>query len=1289
MPTREEELRIELRKRELQTELQQRSVGTPQPAQVPQPLHLPEIERLPDDTWLADRAKALKGGLLRTAAAVPGRLAGAMSAAKATSGLSPYSVVAEQVIGEQTTGDIKALRARAKDLYVKAEKVESTRGPRGPVGWIADLALGTLPQMGAATLASAVGGPVGTVAVAGGIGGEEVYQSLRAMDVPEDEAEAGAWVTAPVIGLLEKLQLDEVLKVSNKAALKELVTAARQKAFKSLAKAGGKIGVNELIHAGTGGLQEALQEATAIGAEVTLARDFDLKSDFLRVAGAFAAGSVLEEGFRAGRAGAQGVRGVVGETTRQRDVETAQRASEKQVFRPPSMTEGDTSTANVAEIKPRMTVMGEVGRETAAAAAGETAGAPVKTPTIEAASEPPAKTGRIIPDRPPELTEPLGLLTVPISELSTTELEKRVNKASPYHRWYKMELDLRQQEATIQQTPTPTGGAPTIEAASEPPLVVPEGTDVPDDRPKMAMRNADMETRAQWMGLPPVPEQLPKGSIDNSRQAAIDGGYVESAMALAGSIIDDPRPVSDVEEQGMNIQAELFETEHAQLAEELVTLDAGNVRHRQVADRMGELESRFAVLHKALRWTGTYLSHAMSIRKGQLGDNTKPLNVIGRAKRNAGGDLKPGVQERLTKDSTRLRKKTERAKQSERRGKRAAAKKRIAKLSKLGKLAKMSVEEKDAQLQDLLNRERTDLVIHDIIMNIASRMEDPSLIEVNREAVKVLPELGNMSIEDAITSATARKVRNSTAMEMMLKALRREYRKAKNMRTNIKDVLYWMEQGRLPGSDQEIPEADDQVVARLREVLADLKEIQRKSNPAQQAKLEKKIAFLKGRLAAGDYSTNEEVDLYKPNRRTLELQYEAARLNNQLNQQIAKQKPTQWWKVVPQEALRTVMALKASFDLSAFGNQGGWALLAHPVRTARALPKTLRAMVSDQAAYEIQQEILNRPQSPYYFRDGLELTQASEAGEFTAREEEYRGVFAERIPLIGRGIKGSNRAFATTLNLIRADSYDALASTFASEGGPTEVEGRAIAEFVNMATGRGNIGGIERTVHAMNGIMWAPRRTISRFQMLFTLGGQIEWGAARQPGQWKRSFVHMRGSHQLRKELAKEIARYLGGLAVVYTLGMMAGGELETDFRSSDAWKIRFGNTRLDPLSGLAQTLTLTARLARQGRKLSDGTVQPLSAYHLERTGAQFMKNKLTPGLNIGWAVFTGDTAFDGPTSLPWVMRESVMPLAFDDILKAMEDQGIARGTALSMLGILGMGVQVYGDDTSGSGVSL
>ncbi|MCP4541692.1 MAG: hypothetical protein GY832_31555 [Chloroflexi bacterium] len=1168
----------------------------------------------PQGTLRGDLYHAIGRGGLKAVATVPGTLATLMEAG----GRAPGSWGNWGVPGtsEERAKTIRNLRRKARDIY-KLSEAEVLRAKRGGAGGVLVNLVGeSIPQFGMSAVAAMLGGPAAVVATSAAMGGEEVYQNLRDLGVDHDKANAARWVTAPIIGLVEKWQMKGILKLGNKKAVKELVSAARDRAFKKMARAGVDITFDEAMNATVDGLQEVIQEGVVVGAEIATGRELDLKEDLIRLGGAGVGGAIVGESLRGGASLARGGSSVLAEVEKQHDVGVSERMVVEQELQPP--TAGEPVQPTAPEIGP---------------------GGEGFTPTVTEGMPESPGVAEPAPEAPkPEIVAPVG--------------------SEP--------------------------GSSTADVVAEPPIVQPEGGEDPE-RPYMATRNADMETRSGWMGNPPVPEQIPAGTLQGRRQAAIDGGYDQRAPDIANDILNDPRPATSEETHGLDIRAEQLEGEHSQMAEQLDAMPEDDPNRDTVMRRMGELEEQHAVIAKVLRWAGTEWSAAGFARQHRLGDNGNVLNVIGRATKAAGKPLDADTKQGLHKKSRKLNRKRKRARAATQKDARNHMRRAMKQAG--SRYSKMSDVDKDAELADLLTREHTDLIIYKVMLNIASRMEGADLEAVTRKVLGYFPDLTAMTLTDAVVRATDRRAQNTDAMAEYLRAMRRRYRKVKGLRTDIDEVLYWMREGRMPDEAEPTPgEVPDKAVQYLENILRDLKAIQSKSEAAEQQRIERRIAFLKARLAAKDFDTTKRAKLNKPSRRTLQLQYEMARLDAEIAREINKQKPVSKLRHIAAETARTVMALKSSFDLSALGNQGGWVLLSHPIRALRTLPKALRAAASDKTAYETNQAIRNRPNAPYYFRDGLELTDASRAGNFTEKEELFRsnwiGAMADsKIPglrQIGRGVMASDRAFATTLNLLRADSYDSMAASFADEGGPTETEGRAIADFINMATGRGVArGGTKELMNRMNGIFWAPRRALSRFQMLATLGGQLEYRGNRLIP------VGLRGSRRVRRMFAVELGRYLAGLATVYFLGQLAGGELEWDTRSSDAGKIRFGNTRLDPLSGMAQTLTIVGRMALKERKDQEGNITPLTGYDLERTVAQFLKNKVSPALNIAWAGYTGDTPFSGATTPLWVAKEAVTPIALDDIYEVMRDQGVPRGTILSMLGILGIGVQVYGDTTT------
>jgi len=363
-----------------------------------------------------------------------------------------------------------------------------------------------------------------------------------------------------------------------------------------------------------------------------------------------------------------------------------------------------------------------------------------------------------------------------------------------------------------------------------------------------------------------------------------------------------------------------------------------------------------------------------------------------------------------------------------------------------------------------------------------------------------------------------------------------------------------------------------------------------------------------------------------------------------------------------------------SLDLSAVLRQGGFVAFGHPVRASKSLMPMFRAAFSAKKSYEINNEILSRPNAPLYWRSGLYIAPTEADAKLSQQEEAYMSEWVEKyigkIPVVGPLITGSQRAYVTFLNKLRADSFDAMVDTLGRNGEVIQVEAEAIANYVNAATGRGDLTKYgDRPAVGLNTAFFAPRYVASRFQML-----------AGQP--------LYKGTAATRKMIAKEYARYLIGLGVVYSLGMAAGGEVEDDPRSSDFGKIRFGNTRIDPLSGFSQVAVLTSRIVSGKTKSSvSGRIKPTRGKKIPYGGddtwnvfSRFLRSKLSPAFSTAFNVAGLQNVIGEPVTPKSVARDLTVPLYLRDIYEAIEDLGVPKGTAMGLVALFGMGLQSYGN---------
>lgn len=554
----------------------------------------------------------------------------------------------------------------------------------------------------------------------------------------------------------------------------------------------------------------------------------------------------------------------------------------------------------------------------------------------------------------------------------------------------------------------------------------------------------------------------------------------------------------------------------------------------------------------------------------------------------------------------------------------------------------------------------------------------------------------------------------------------------------IADLEDMIATGRRPAKRERPDERQPELAARRDELQRELRRIDAAMLPRRSpdevyqqrrgTSIAREIERVQARIAAGDYARSPRVPKAL-NEANQEAFYRLEKLrqdfrSRQFFAELQQRSRAKRYLDNTASGLNLARAVMTSFDLSALLRQGGFVALGHPVRAAESIPDMLKAFASERAALKVENDIKDRDNAPLYKRAGLQIT--DDSGSLSKMEEAYMTRFLNKLERKpgqpGRNfartafnvatapVRGSARAYSTFLNKLRADSFDAMLASLQRGTEPTDAEIKAIANYINVATGRGKVPLMSESAAAgLNTIFFAPKLVASRFQLL---AGQPLYG----------------GSNRTRAMIAKEYARYLTGAAVVYALGSMLsdaiGDEdeedrrpfIELDPRSSSFGRMRFGDWFVDPLSGLAQTSTIIARTTAGETKTGAGDVRPQRPVRrltnllyetgqlLDRAGFEalagefpekpnyeklgmkdsttletigsFLRTKLAPvpGAVLNWLAGTG---FDGQdTTTAGELGGLVTPMTFGNIADAMRDNGVPGGTALTMAEVLGMGVQ-------------
>lgn len=365
-----------------------------------------------------------------------------------------------------------------------------------------------------------------------------------------------------------------------------------------------------------------------------------------------------------------------------------------------------------------------------------------------------------------------------------------------------------------------------------------------------------------------------------------------------------------------------------------------------------------------------------------------------------------------------------------------------------------------------------------------------------------------------------------------------------------------------------------------------------------------------------------------------------------------------------QEYLSIPRAMQSMWDLSFPLRQGIG--LVHTKGWWKAWPDMIKS-AGDEGAYRaVMDSIAERPN----FRgmkaaDGsIKKSFAQEAGlavsdlsSLSKREENLGSGLAEKyVP----GLRASNRAYTAFANKLRADTFDSLIADAEKSGlnpkGNMELA-KSIADYVNNASGRGNLGTWEPAATKLNNLLFSPRLIASRAQMM-------------NPANY------MFADPFVRKQYWKSMAAMVGAYSTFTALNHVAGGTTGTDDpTSSEFGRTKVGNTRFDPSGGLLPYITLFARLGK-------GTVDKLKGdddgRYTGKFGAptpmgdlgSFFGNKAAPALSM--AMRFSNANENRPLEVGDQALRMFTPIMLQDLSELLkEDPSMAPfGIAQSMIGV-------------------
>ncbi len=356
-------------------------------------------------------------------------------------------------------------------------------------------------------------------------------------------------------------------------------------------------------------------------------------------------------------------------------------------------------------------------------------------------------------------------------------------------------------------------------------------------------------------------------------------------------------------------------------------------------------------------------------------------------------------------------------------------------------------------------------------------------------------------------------------------------------------------------------------------------------------------------------------------------------------------------------------ALKASFDISAPFRQGLALGARHPRMFAKEFGPMLKSFRSEGAYQDVMDDIVSRPTFGQMQKAKLALTDLEG---LSLREEQFMSNLAERIPIAGRGVRGSGRAYTAFLNKFRADAFDHYLQAAESQGLDITDEAllKSIASWVNHATGRGSIKKLESAMVPLNALLFSPRLLASRLQLL-------------------NPVYYAKLDPFARKQALRGMAQLGGALSLTLWMAKMAGAQVGLDPRSTDFGKVKLGDTRIDVAGGFQQYLVLGSRLAtQQSVSTTTGATTDLAGGFAQQSPEtvlrRFGRQKLAPVPAYLYDLASHETFTGDPFNPALEAGKLVVPLGWEQTYETARDYGIGAAAASYGLGSVGFGVQTY-----------
>lgn len=357
---------------------------------------------------------------------------------------------------------------------------------------------------------------------------------------------------------------------------------------------------------------------------------------------------------------------------------------------------------------------------------------------------------------------------------------------------------------------------------------------------------------------------------------------------------------------------------------------------------------------------------------------------------------------------------------------------------------------------------------------------------------------------------------------------------------------------------------------------------------------------------------------------------------------------------------------------------------------------------SSDLAKELQSDINAKPlfrSNPAYLDESGKPTSAAQKlglkqgdlGKYSKRDEPIRGELAEKIPVYGATVRGSNRAFTAFTNRLSADTFENLINDAEKQGldptGKNLLLGKQIAEFVNTAVRRGRIGveagshelNLEKSARLLSNTLFSPRSISSQIRML-------------------NPSTYVMAQPFVRKQYMAAMIRQVGTWWTLAEAAALLSKNVSVshDPNSADFGKIKIGNVRIDPPGGLQQFLVLGHRMLPV-EAVGGGTTSTNTGKFTEfgkgykpntrlSTLTDFAANRLHPTAKFAYDLL--NVTEKQPFHVGDKIVQLALPMYMNDLAQVAKENPDLTPVILGLSGA-GMGSQTYDKGSFGKSVFI